>query len=87
MDTYFGENLPKALRENTFQEPYYEYIKCSKCNSISNPILLVDDIKGDLCRLPIKRNNGKPIWPHDSCSFALYMCSQCGHVDVDWNQG
>jgi hypothetical protein len=79
--------LVKARRVRTFQDELPERIKCSKCGINSRNIMIIDDLKGELANQDIKRVEGIPIHPHDSCVFALYMCTECGHVDVIWNQG
>ena len=86
LEVITGDALPEALKENTYQMPYQETIQCVKCGLTAKPILLVDDEDGELHNNSPERMNGKPIWPHDSCSFVLYMCEDCGEVTTDWNQ-
>lgn len=86
MKIYAGKGIKKVMKEVTFQDQYPEVVKCTECKCDSKPLMVIDDSKGELANLDIKRINGKPIWPHDSCSFVLYMCTDCGNVNAEWNQ-
>jgi len=86
MIIYLGEELPEAMKEKTYQNPFPEKTKCSKCSSDASPFLLIDDEDGELVAVSPKRKNGYPIFPHDSCAFCLYMCEKCGNVETEWNQ-
>ena len=81
------KELNRARQLLTYQEELPESLECSECQEHSRLIMLIDDLQGELANLKIKRVDGIPIHPHDSCIFALYMCTECGHVDVEWNQG
>ncbi len=87
MEIITGTEIKKALQEKTYQNPFEETEKCVKCGKLALPILIVDDEDGELANNPPPRNNGIPIFPHDSCIFVLYLCSECGEVTTSWNQG
>ena len=78
--------ITEALKEASYQQPFPNKLNCSKCESNARPILVLDDENGELSKIPIDRPNGHPIHPHDSCCFVLYMCVECGNVNVKWNQ-
>lgn len=88
MEVIIGDaNLKDARKNKTFQDELPRIVDCTKCQNVSRNILMVDDANGELADQNIKRVEGIPIHPHDSCVFNLYMCTICGHVDVIWNQG
>lgn len=70
----------------TYQNEWEERIPCYSCKYPARLILLVDDEDGELASNPPARKDGIPIHPHDSCVFALYMCTKCGVVTTLWNQ-
>lgn len=87
MQTYIGSAIQQALIDTTFQREFPKTVTCSLCNNVANPIIVINDLEAEIAHASPKRNRrGRPIWPHDSAAFVLYMCSECGEVSVEWNQ-
>lgn len=75
-----------ALEQWSYQAPFPPSVPCVKDGKICNPILVVTDNDGEIAKASPERIEGRPIHPHDSVCFVLYMCSECGEVQTLWNQ-
>ena len=69
----------------TYQAEVPYSIKCRKCkNDYVILLMQVHDDKGDLI---IQRLDGHKVWPHDASVINIYLCTNCGAMRADWNQG
>ncbi|KKN00464.1 hypothetical protein LCGC14_1137600 [marine sediment metagenome] len=69
----------------TYQEPFPEWVVCKKCDNRKAILyLLVNDKDQELLS---ERPIDARVWPHDSSTVAIYLCTACGSMRARWNQG
>ena len=79
--------MKERLQDSSYQLHFPTYVPCYRCKEKANPIMIINDDEGLIAQnSPNREPSGRPIWPHDSASFVLYMCSECGEVTTLWNQ-
>lgn len=66
------------LQKLSFQSVFTETQPCP-CGGTAILIGVVDDPTGELCQEQSRRiaSGQVEVWPHDSCSIALYLCGKC----------
>ena len=74
-------NSAQAL---TFQSPFHMSVPCKRCDSNATLMMIVVD---DEQLLVAERPVDAKVWPHDSSSIAIYLCTNCGSMRARWNQG
>jgi len=79
----FYNYMDKMSKEMTYQEPFPTSTKCPKCKKLTKLLMLIDDDEGLLSH---QRPKNVEIWPHDCTAIALYLCTNCGEMGVEWNQ-
>jgi len=76
--------MDKALQNETYQSPFPAKVRCGSCHkSGCLPMMVINDDEG-LVHSNRPRDVG--IWPHDCLSMTIYLCTNCGHAMVEWNQ-
>ena len=68
----------------TYQLPFALAKDCPKCKSNAKLIMLIQD---DERLVASQRPTAVKVWPHDCMAVALYLCTECGEMIADWNQG
>ena len=73
----------KTFRD-TYQAAVPSFVKCRKCKNKAIIMMQVHDNEGSLVnQRPIDAN----VWPHDSSVVNIYLCTNCGAMRANWNQG
>ena len=81
----------------TQQEPFLSTTSCHACKGKARIAFVAyedadePDLDGRLGAVKLvcdlHSNNGKGGgWPHDCCSFAVYICGDCYEATTLWNQ-
>lgn len=93
MKIYIG----KSGLNKTQQDPFPETVKCSCGGEARIAFVAHEEIVKDWLKpyekepkfvFEVHKNEGKgKLWPHDVCSFAVYLCSDCHEAKTLWNQG
>ena len=79
------EDIKNNIETVTYQNPFPTKALCKKCRvKEALPIMLINDISKEICN---QRPKGVRVWPHDSTAIVLYLCTECGNMTADWNQG
>lgn len=79
-----SEVVDAAVSE-TYQEPFPEWVVCKRCdNKKATLYMLINDKDGELIK---ERPVDAKVWPHDSSTIAIYLCTGCGSMRARWNQG
>ena len=58
---------------------------CFQVRVICKRLFAVNDFKGEIAKARPKGDES--IWPHDSALFVVYICPECGDLQIVWNQG
>lgn len=74
----------RALKSNTYQQPFPQATPCAYCKVEARPLMVVDDDEGLIQGQGLFITSG--IWPHDCMAIALYFCPKCGEITAIWNQ-
>lgn len=74
----------RAEKAPTYQWPFHYSAKCPSCKAITRLLMVVDD---DERVVAGQRPSKVKIWPHDAMCVAIYLCTNCGKMAVEWNQG
>lgn len=75
-----------SLREfrDTYQDEVPSFVKCRKCKNKAIIIMQVKDTKGELID---QRPVDATVWMHDASVVNIYLCTNCGAMRANWNQG
>ena len=77
--------IQDACISETYEEPFPIFVPCKKCENKKAIIyMIINDVDNELVG---QRPVDARIWPHDSSTVAIYLCTGCGSMRARWNQG
>ena len=86
MEIVFRQSeVREAAVSETYQEPFPEWVVCKKCDNRKATLYMVINDKNQ--ELVDERPTDARVWPHDSSTTAVYLCTACGSMRARWNQG
>lgn len=80
-----SEILESAVSKS-YQIPFPERVRCTRsgCEGEATLYMLINDDEQELLA---ERPVEVKVWPHDSSTVAVYLCTNCGAMRARWNQG
>ncbi len=78
-------HMDRGAVDMTYQSPFRKKVECEQCGKTARLMMLVQDDEGFISQQ--RRPKGARVWPHDSLAVANYLCTTCGAMTTDWNQG